>query len=44
MVTSIAETTPYRLWIIGQTPKQQAQDVLQLLLRTFLLLAATSGY
>ena len=32
---------PSRLWIIGQTPRQAAQDVVHLLLRTGLLTAAT---
>ena len=32
---------PSRLWIIGQTPNQAAQDVLHLLLRTLLLTGAT---
>ena len=34
--------SPSRLWIIGQTPNQAAQDVLHLLLRTLLLAAATA--
>ncbi|CAN5556627.1 hypothetical protein BH10PSE16_BH10PSE16_38800 [soil metagenome] len=35
---------PSRLWIIGQTPRQAAQDVVHLLLRTLLLtMAMTCG-
>lgn len=30
-----------RLWIIGQTPQQAAQDVVHLLLRALLLTATT---
>lgn len=35
----LIEAPPTRLWVIGQTPRQAILDVLQLALRTALLLA-----